>query len=134
MIKNFDTETAALNDYEQTILLPIFLRSLRLKVGRQNAVTSAHIIERLKAKYLTMQLTGARVRKIVNYIRNHDLVCGLIATDKGYYIAESEQEMDEYVESLRGREDAIRAVRESMERQRRKMFAQNPQQTELQFN
>jgi hypothetical protein len=41
----------------------------------------------------------------------------LIATSKGYYIATSVDEMRQYIESLRGRENAIRAVRESMEKQ-----------------
>jgi hypothetical protein len=45
------------------------------------------------------------------------MVKWLIATSKGYYIATSRQEMEDYIVSLRGREDAIRAVRESMEKQ-----------------
>jgi hypothetical protein len=62
-------------------------------------------------------LDEARVRKIINHIRTNGLVRWLIATNKGYYIAETREEVEQYIESLRGREDAIRVVREAMENQ-----------------
>ena len=47
-----------------------------------------------------------------------------IATSEGYFIAQSEAELLEYEESLKGREDAIRAVRLSIARQRRILYEQ----------
>lgn len=41
----------------------------------------------------------------------------LVATSKGYYVASSPDELSEYIDSLKGREQAISAVRASMEQQ-----------------
>ena len=112
MIKGFDQETQPLNDYEMGVLLPLLVRGLRTKIGRENT---------LKGSY---KLNDARVRKIINHIRTNDLIPGLIATSEGYFIAQSEAELLEYEESLKGREDAIRAVRLSIARQRRILYEQ----------
>jgi hypothetical protein len=121
MIKGFDQETQPLNDYEMGVLLPLLVRGLRTKIGRENDVTNKHIVNTLKGSY---KLNDARVRKIINHIRTNDLIPGLIATSEGYFIAQSEAELLEYEESLKGREDAIRAVRLSIARQRRILYEQ----------
>jgi hypothetical protein len=131
MIKGFDIETQPLTDYEEVCLLPIVRRGLELKVGRASAVSSSHIVSRMKA--CGYKLDGPRLRKIINHIRNNDLVPGLIATSDGYYVAQSESELDDYIESLIGRENAIRSVRKAMERQRDRMFVREPEQLSL-FN
>lgn len=115
MINGFTQQTEPLNEYERDTLLPIICRGLANKVGEARAITNAAITRAMKgAGY---QLNEARVRKIINHIRTNGLVKWLIATSKGYYIATSRQEMEDYIGSLRGRELAIRAVRESMEAQ-----------------
>ena len=62
MIKGFDQETQPLNDYEMGVLLPLLVRGLRTKIGRENAVTNKHIVNTLKGSY---KLNDARVRKII---------------------------------------------------------------------
>lgn len=121
MIKGFDQETAPLTDYETGVLLPLLVKGLQTKLGRENAVTNKHIVNALKG---TCKLNEARVRKIINHIRTNDLVPGLIATSEGYFIATTEAELLEYEESLKGREDAIREVRLSIARQRRILYQQ----------
>lgn len=119
MIQGFDSETSPLSDYERQILLPIVLRGLSKKVGKGRAVSSAYIVERLRGVY---RMSGPRLRKIVNHIRYNDLLPGLIATSDGYYVAQSEQELDDYEQSLLGREKAIRAVRLSIARQKARLY------------
>ena len=115
MINGFIPQTEPLTDYERNTLLPVIASGLRNKVGEAKAITNSAITSAMKgAGY---RLTEARVRKIINHIRTTGMVKWLIATSKGYYIATSRQEMEDYIDSLRGREAAIRAVRESMERQ-----------------
>lgn len=115
MIHGFAQQTEPLNEYERDTLLPVICRGLSNKVGEAKAITNAAITRAMKgAGY---QLNEARVRKIINHIRTTGLIKWLIATSKGYYIATSRQEMEDYICSLRGREQAIRAVRESMESQ-----------------
>ena len=115
MLNGFQTQTEPLTDYERNTLLPVICRGLVTKVGEAQAITNTAITKAMKgAGY---QLTEARLRKIINHIRVAGLIKWLIATSKGYYIATSRQEMEDYIGSLRGREEAIRAVRESMEQQ-----------------
>lgn len=121
MIKGFDRETQPLTEYEIGVLLPLLVKGLQTKLGRENAVTNKHIVNALKGAY---KLNEARVRKIINHIRTNDLVPGLIATSEGYFIATTEAELLEYEESLKGREDAIREVRLSIARQRRILYQQ----------
>ncbi len=121
MIKGFDRETQPLTEYEIGVLLPLLVKGLQTKLGRENAVTNKHIVNALKG---TCKLNEARVRKIINHIRTNDLVPGLIATSEGYFIAMTEAELLEYEESLKGREDAIREVRLSIARQRRILYQQ----------
>lgn len=131
MIKGFDKETAPLCEYESGVLLPIMIKGLQTKIGKRSAIKNGQIVQTLKSSY---KITEARVRKLINHIRTNDIIPGLIATSDGYYIAQTENELIEYEESLKGRENAIREVRVSIERQRRKLFRVNTEiQTEL-FN
>lgn len=127
MIKNFEEQTAPLSEYEEKTLVPVFIRGLITKVGKDNAITNAQIVTAMKAA--GYRISDARVRKIINHIRINGLVQGVIATSDGYYIATTEQELADYEESLLGRENSIRAVRLSMARQRKDMFKKGYQQT-----
>jgi len=128
MINGFQEQTEPLTEYEETQLLPQIVRGLSLKVGKNNAVTNTAIVRGMKAN-LNLKVSEPRVRKIINHIRNNDLVPCLIATSQGYYIAESEQELKEYEDSLLGREEAIHSVRMSIQRQRIRKY--HHQQQEL---
>ena len=128
MINGFQEQTEPLTEYEETKLLPQIVRGLSLKVGKNNAVTNTAIVRGMKAN-LNLKVSEPRVRKIINHIRNNDLVPCLIATSQGYYIAESEQELKEYEDSLLGREEAIHSVRMSIQRQRIRKY--HHQQQEL---
>lgn len=122
MIKNFTEETEPLTEYEEKQLMPPIVRGLMTKRGKNNAVTNNAIVDGLR-RNLNLSITSARVRKIINHIRINDIVPCLIATSNGYYIADTEDELREYEESLLGRESAIRQVRLSIARQRQSRFA-----------
>lgn len=89
-------------------------------MGKDKAVTNAYICQMLKSR--GCKLDPARVRKLINHIRTHGMVIGLIATSDGYYIAKDKQEIESYLQSLKGRENAIRSVRVSLERQMSVMY------------
>lgn len=115
MIKGFERETQPLTDYEINFLVPQFERSMKKHVGKANAVTNKQIVQgMLNAGY---KINDAKVRKIFNWIRTNDIVYGIIATSDGYYIAETKEEIAEYIESLEGRRDAIDHVITAMRRQ-----------------
>ena len=122
MIKGFSNETSPLNDYELRVLLPVILAGLKDKQGKRNAVTNGYIIGRLKQQ--GYRIDAARLRKVINHIRTNDLIPGLIATSEGYFLAEDEQELMDYEDSLKGREEAIKAVRLAIARQRRMLYTE----------
>ena len=124
MITGFEELTEPLTEKEETVFLPPILQGLRAKIGREMAVTNKAIIHGLRVNR-GIKISEARVRKIINHIRCNDLVPCLIATSEGYYIAQTEQELLDYEESLEGREDAIREVRMSIRRQRMSKYHKN---------
>ena len=124
MITGFEELTEPLTEKEETVFLPPILQGLRAKIGREKAVTNKAIIHGLRVNR-GIKISEARVRKIINHIRCNDLVPCLIATSEGYYIAQTEQELLDYEESLAGREDAIREVRMSIRRQRMGKYKKN---------
>lgn len=123
MITGFEELTEPLSDQEREVFLPPIIRGLRVKVGKAMAVTNKDIVRGL-AINLDIKISEARVRKMINHIRNNDIIPCLIATSKGYYIAESPEEMDEYIQSLEGRIEAITADAQSMRRQKAHRWGQ----------
>ena len=117
MLKGFTKQTESLTDYEQFQLLPAVVKCFNGNhIGKENAITNEEICRRLQ--YHNYNCNAVRMRKIINYIRRKGLVPCLIATSEGYYVTRSVQEMNDFIASLKGREDAIRAVRLEMEKQR----------------
>ena len=114
MIEGFEEHTSPLTEYEQT-LVPIFVAGLRTKVGPLEAITASRMEKAMNAAgYKT---NGPRIRKIINHIRTHGLVERLIATSAGYYVSNDTDELNRYVQGLRGRVSAIDAIRKTLEHQ-----------------
>ena len=115
MLNGFEQQTEPLTCYERERLLPAIVCGLRHHVGESHAVTNSTIVKSLAS--LGYDVNAARVRKVINHIRCNGCVKCLVATSKGYYVATSPDEVVSYITSLGGREGAIRAVREALERQ-----------------
>ena len=112
MIQGFENETQPLNEYELETLIPIMVRCLGRRVGVANAITNTEICRRMRG--CGYEINDVRVRKIINYIRVNSLVSCLLATSKGYYVASNIDEVNDYIKSLEGREQAIRIVKEAL--------------------
>lgn len=108
MINGFEQITSPLTEHELE-LVPLFVKGLSNKIGKENAVKSSHILSAMQQ----YRLTGARIRKIINYIRINGLVKNLIASSDGYYIETNPEKIKKYVKSLRQRASAINAVADS---------------------
>ncbi len=113
MIPGFEEQTEPLSDYELKTLLPVIVQGIQKKVGAKSAVTNKTIVAGMLAQ--GYKINAVKVRKLVNHIRTHDLIPCLIAKSKGYYISNDPEEVRSYIESLRGREEAIKKVRRSIE-------------------
>ena len=119
MIKNFERQTCKLSDYEQKILLPAVLEILQSCIGKSKAVTNKKMIRHHLTKYAA---NPVRLRKVLHYIRTEGLIMGLMATSKGYYIAEARKELEDYLNSLDGRIAAQLSLRNNINEQMEKMF------------
>ena len=95
MLRGYENITYELTDDELAIVDPI-VRGLGARVGKVNAVTNKEIQEK-------MNLTSARVHKIINYIRINNLVFGLCSSGCGYYVAENNKELEDCMISLKQR-------------------------------
>lgn len=115
MITNFENFTMILNEYEKTVLVPALVSGLKLKVGKDRAVTNSSIVEGLNKHNFNINET--KVRKLINYIRIYGLVDCLVATSSGYYVSEDVEEIQSYIKSLSERASAIIHVRDCLKRQ-----------------
>ena len=115
---HFEEQTAPLTEWEKNTLLPLMVKGLKTKLGKDNAVTSKQIIASLSQPLYDMggKLSGARIRKVINHIRLNGLVRNLVASSKGYYIENNSELRESYKQSLRDRISAIRAVLESFDK------------------
>ena len=100
-------------DWEREKLLPIMIAGLSTKIGATNAVSSSQIISRLKLKK-GIDIAGPRIRKLIQHIRLNNLLPGLIASSKGYYMAIEKAELKEYAESLQQRINAIQELKSAV--------------------
>lgn len=123
MLKGFEEQTQSLNDKEMEladILVKIFV-GLHKKYYEQKGlegtiINSGQLIVFLKQQY-NISISGARMRKIINYIRLNDMVPMLAASSNGYYICPDYDKQIEYVQSLNGRIEAIMAMRNAFMKQ-----------------
>lgn len=120
MIQGFDEQTAPLTDEEKRAI-PLMVSCLKTKVGKAMTVTNKKITSGMVM--YGYKLTEPRVRKIINHIRLNDLVPCLIATSNGYYVADTEEEVKNYEESLKGRISAQQEVLKAIHRQGMQKFA-----------
>lgn len=116
MIQGFEEQTQPLTDYERDTLLPLIRWGLSTKRGREKSIPGSTIIRKMRAQ--GYKLDGPRLRKIVNHIRSNDLIEGLVSTSKGYYVASTAQEIEDYIYSLQGRVEAIQEVIRALSRQK----------------
>lgn len=120
MINGFEKETSPLSQKELDVA-HFLAKSFKSNVGIKNARTNGYISDKLKSLGHG-NFNGPRLRKIINYIRTHNLVPCLLASSKGYWVAETQQEVLDYLDGLRGRRSALDDDIDSIEKQMNKRF------------
>lgn len=109
MITNFEEITEDITEAEKS-LVPFFVKGFATKT-KENPIKAPEIVKLLN-EFLKKQgidapkITPERLRKIVNYIRVNSLL-PLIATSKGYYVSEDQDEIIKQIQSLKERAAAI---------------------------
>ena len=131
MIEKFASESAPMSDVERDSYLPYIVKRLKNNVGEKMAVCNAKICNAISREFGT-QIKESRLRKIINVIRRTGEIDCLLASNKGYYVADNAQDVKIYIESLKQRESAIKEVREALEYQFKRKFS--PKQAEIEYN
>lgn len=108
MITNFEKETYELTTDEME-LLPLMVKCFE-RHDKYNPIKAEKIVKEtnayLKERDVDIQLTGARLRKIVNYIRSNGII-PLIATSEGYYVSYDKDIIRKQIKSLVERSNSI---------------------------
>lgn len=117
MITNFEDYSGELSP-EEIQIIPIVIHGFR-KYDKDNPIKSRVIVERMN-KYLLergfkIRMTGARLRKIVNYIRSNSLI-PLIATSKGYFVSKNKSDILDQIKSLKERARSIERCAKGLEK------------------
>jgi len=100
MIRGFEDFTVDLDEKGKEVaeaLADYFKKA----IGIDNAVTSKSITKLFFSA--GTKLEGSMIRKMVQYIRVNNLCPNLCASQKGYYVAQTRQEKEQYIESMRER-------------------------------
>lgn len=116
MITGFEDFTAELTVEEKGKLLPLVVEILKTRVGQRWVISNAAICRLLKERNVP-KVSEPRIRKVIHYIRENGLVPHLIASSKGYYIAETIEAVEDYIESLRQRCRSIDKIRDALAEQ-----------------
>jgi len=114
MLSGFEDYTVELTTEEKEFARYL-ARALEHRIGKKKAVTSTRMSKALLDQY-QIQVSGARIRKIVQYIRLNKMTRGcLLANSKGYYIETNKKAVRDYLESLQQRIMAINAMSKALE-------------------
>lgn len=103
MITNFEEITFELTD-EELQIVNLLIRGFRNHTSK-NPIKAPEIVSAINVKY-NLKLTEPRLRKICNHIRTNGLL-PLIATSRGYYCSYDKDEIQQQIQSLRERANAI---------------------------
>ncbi len=117
MITNFEVITCELSETEKMLLTPL-IAGLKRRTKKEPITTNEIVYCMnlyLVEKKADFKLTGARLRKIVNYIRVNHLL-PLMATSEGYYTAESLDEIKGQIKSLEERASAIQKAADGLKK------------------
>ena len=105
-------QLAPLNAYEENILMPMVVKCLGRHIGRDQAITNRKMCEALQD--WGSEVSGIRMRKIINYIRRHKLIKCLVASNRGYHVTRDKDEMCSYIASIQGRIDALVELKDAL--------------------
>lgn len=107
MIRGFDIETAPLTS-DELIAAETIASIIKSAIGEAHAVRNRDIAVICKDKGVALSLPEPRIRKIINHLCHYRMP-NICATSKGYFLPKDQQEMEDYLYSLKNRIDAITA-------------------------
>lgn len=124
MIKNFEDYTHELTPDELHFLIPYLIRQLTLCIGKDRAKTNReltnefnYVIAERNYEDKRIKTSGPRVRHAIHVLRVSGTIPRLLASSKGYYISNDEQEIEDYIQSVDDRLRSIYQIRRALRNQ-----------------
>ncbi len=114
MLNLFEHETQPLSTYQLDTLIPAIISGLKQHPGKGSAITSAAIVKAMVNK--KYQISDVTLRRCIKHIQANNLLSWVIACENGFYYTTNPDEVRKQIESLKGREEAIRSVRVQLEK------------------
>lgn len=116
MVENFEEYTKPMSE-DDFKLMEVVKRGL-LPRRKINPILSKEIMAavnpRLAEYGVKSKLSEARLRKIVNHLRVHSLLC-VMGNTKGYYVSDDPEEIASNIRSLHDRSRGIMAAAKGLE-------------------
>ena len=97
-------------------IIAILIDNLYPCVGKKKAITSSKLRLKIKAE-LGIMVSSPQLRSLVRHIRISGILKLVLAGGKGYWRAQTETEIKEYLDSLEERETQIRDLRNAIKNQ-----------------
>lgn len=110
-IEGFTESWLTGNEYneDERKAFPLVLRGLSARVGKDRAITNDDMRDALLKKY-NLKIGDARLRKMINLIRNKMIIPGLIASSNGYYVTDDPKEVERWLKGITGRITALESL------------------------
>ena len=122
MIPGHEKQTHELTPYELETILPLVVKRMKTKIGKESAVTNPHVVRMFKKH--GYKLSEPRFRKIIQHIRVNGLINGLVSHGKGYFVATSKSDIQFNIQKLDKKINAEIISRDSLHYQMKQMFDQ----------
>lgn len=120
MLKGFEQQTVELDDKELDYARTIARRLLREKNLQSNRyITNAELVEHINEVHetnLSKSAYGARIRKIVQWLRlhNHPKPFTIVSSSKGYRLTKDPVEIQQTADTLQARAESIYSVAQAV--------------------
>jgi len=103
----------------------LILSFLQKKILTTNKVTNFQIADYISS-VSDCSISDAEIRKIINNIRNQDVVLLLLADTQGYFIADNKKQVLDWIDVHKKKIESMQVTLQSIERQleRRSILAQ----------
>ena len=106
---------AELTNHESTVLLPLVVQILQHRETKQKVFSNTKIRNVLKE--FGEDISDAQIRKLVFHIRNNDIIDLLIANQDGYYVANSIDDVNVWIDRHKAKMKAMECTLTSIENQ-----------------
>jgi DNA mismatch repair ATPase MutS len=119
-LKGFEDITHELSPFEREKVVPMLHGVLSNHKGKASAIKNEVLREMIFERF-GKKIHEPRIRKIAEYMRQSQMLECLVAGRHGYFVATTPEEVDEWLDVMKQRRNALTASIAAGERSKRKL-------------